>query len=126
MANQNEIIDISSDNSDDGRWAAKKEYLEWNYFPSKDNESTNKETKDKGNTDKDCINDSNSAMSKDKYVPVCKKHNPNMYSLVPVTRCVLGLASVTTWDEIEKKIGARKSKTYADKAKGKRKVSCGS
>ncbi|GJW97249.1 hypothetical protein Tco_0179057, partial [Tanacetum coccineum] len=39
---------------------------------------------------------------------------------------VLGLPNVTTWDEIEKKMGARKSKTYADKAKGKRKVSCGS
>ncbi|GJZ62053.1 hypothetical protein Tco_0618190 [Tanacetum coccineum] len=136
--------------SDDRRWAAKKasalvfygpstqglldaygyntikEYLSWNYFPSTDNESTNMETTDKGNTDKDCIDDSNSAMSKGKYVPVCKKHNPNMYSPVPVTGCVLGLASVTTWDEIEKKMGARKSKTYADKAKGKRKVSCGS
>ncbi|GJT24323.1 hypothetical protein Tco_0894260 [Tanacetum coccineum] len=139
------IIDISSDSSDDRRWAAKKasalvfygpstqglldaygygtieEYLEWNYFPSTDNESTNMET-----TDKDCIDDSNSAMSKGKYVPVCKKNNPNVYSHVPVTGCVLGLASVTTWDEIEKKMGARKTKTCADKAKGKRKVSCGS
>ncbi|GJT57239.1 putative transposon, En/Spm-like protein [Tanacetum coccineum] len=144
------IIDISSDSSDDRRWAAKKasapvfygpstqglldaygygtieEYLEWNYFPSTDNESTNMETTDKGNTDKDCIDDSNSAMSKGKYVPVCKKNNPNVYSHVPVTGCVLGLASVTTWDEIEKKMGARKTKTCADKAKGKRKVSCGS
>ncbi|GJX44639.1 putative transposase-associated domain-containing protein [Tanacetum coccineum] len=144
------IIDISSDSSDDRRWAAKKanalvfygtstqglldaygydtieEYLEWNYFPSINDESTNMETTDKGNTNKDCIDDSNSAMSKGKYVPVCKKHNPNMYSPVPVTGCVLGLASVTTWDEIEKKMGARKSKTCADKAKGKRKVSCGS
>ncbi|GJV26242.1 putative transposase-associated domain-containing protein [Tanacetum coccineum] len=144
------IIDISSDSSDDRRWAAKKasalvfdgpstqrlldaygcdtieEYLEWNYFPSTDNESTNRETIDKGNTDKDCIDDSNSAMSKGKYVLVCKKHNPNMYSPVPVTGCVLGLASVTIWDEIEKKMGAKKSKTCADKAKGKRKVSCGS
>ncbi|GJY52607.1 hypothetical protein Tco_0443454 [Tanacetum coccineum] len=145
-----EIIDISSDSSDDRRWAAKKasapvfygpstqgfldaygygtieEYLEWNYFPSTDNESTNMETTDKGNTDKDCNYDSNYAMSKGKYVPVCKKNNPNVYSHVPVTGCVLGLASVTTWDEIEKKIGARKTKTCADKAKGKRKVSCGS
>ncbi|GJV52760.1 putative transposon, En/Spm-like protein [Tanacetum coccineum] len=145
-----QIINISSDSSDDRRWAAKKasalvfygpstqglldaygcdtieEYLEWNYFPSTDNESINMETTDNGNIDKDCINDSNSAMSKGKYIPVCKKHNPNMYSLVPVTGCVLGLASVTTWDEIEKKMGARKSKTCADKAKGKRKVSCGS
>ncbi|GKB63924.1 retrovirus-related pol polyprotein from transposon TNT 1-94 [Tanacetum coccineum] len=82
------IIDISSDSSDDRRWAAKKasapvfygpstqglldaygcdiikEYLEWNYFPRTDNESTNMETRDKGNTDKDCIDDSNSVMSK--------------------------------------------------------------
>nr|GEU34678.1 ribonuclease H-like domain-containing protein [Tanacetum cinerariifolium] len=100
-----------------------KEYLSWNYFPSTYNESTDMETTNKRNTDKDCIVDSNSAMSKGKYVPVCKKHKPNMYSPVPVTGCVLGLANVTTWDEIEKKIEARKSKTCADKAKGKRKVS---
>ncbi|GKA90739.1 hypothetical protein Tco_0812609, partial [Tanacetum coccineum] len=145
-----EIIDISSDSSDDRRWAAKKasapvfygpstqglldaygyntieEYLSWNYFPSTDNESTDMETTDKRNTDKDCIVDSNSAMSKGKYVPVCKKHKPNMYNHVPVIRSMLGLPKVTTWDEIEKKMGARKSKTYAYKAKGKRKVSCGS
>ncbi|GKB00329.1 hypothetical protein Tco_0828322 [Tanacetum coccineum] len=84
------------------------------------------ETTDKRNTDKDCIVDSNSVMSKGKYVPVCKKNKPNVYSHVQVTRSVLGLPNVTTWDEIEKKMGARKSKTYADKAKGKRKVSCGS
>ncbi|GJR82687.1 hypothetical protein Tco_0153472 [Tanacetum coccineum] len=137
------IIDISSDSSDDRRWAAKKasapvfygpstqglldaygygkieEYLEWNYFPSTYNENTNMETTNKGNTYKDCIDDSNSAMSKGKYVQVCKKNNPNMYSHVPVIGCVLGLACVTTWDEIEKKMGARKTKTYVDKAKGK-------
>ncbi|GJR05560.1 hypothetical protein Tco_0528544, partial [Tanacetum coccineum] len=83
-----EIIDISSDSSDDRRWAAKKasapvfygpstqglldaygyntieEYLSWNYFPSTDNESIDMETTDKRNTDKDCIVDSNSTMSK--------------------------------------------------------------
>ncbi|GJY41106.1 hypothetical protein Tco_0428376 [Tanacetum coccineum] len=141
---------LRSGYSDDRRWAVKKasapvfygsstqglldaygcytieEYLEWNYFPSIDNESTNMETTNKGNTDKDYIDDSNSTISKGKYVPVCKKHNPNMYSPVPVTGYVLGLAIVTTWDEIEKKMGARKSKTGTDKAKGKRNVSCGS
>ncbi|GJV83413.1 putative ribonuclease H-like domain-containing protein [Tanacetum coccineum] len=81
------------------------------------------ETTDKRNTNKDCIVDSNSAMSKGKYVPVCKKNKPNVYSHVQVTGYVLGLPNVTTWDEIEKKMGARKSKTCADKAKGKRKVS---
>ncbi|GJW79889.1 hypothetical protein Tco_0143864 [Tanacetum coccineum] len=147
--NLRKIIEISSDSSKDKKGASKatapifygpstqglldaygyntiKEYLSWNYFPSTDNESTDIETIDKRNTYKDCIVDSNSVMSKGKYVPVCKKHKPNMYSHVPVTGSVLGLPNVTTWDEIEKKIGARKSKTCADKAKGKRKVSCGS
>ncbi|GKB33218.1 hypothetical protein Tco_0872619 [Tanacetum coccineum] len=101
-----------------------EEYLSWNYFPSTCNESTDMETTDKRNTNKDCIVDSNSAMSKGKYVPVCKKNKPNVYSHVQVTGSVLGLPNVTTWDEIEKKMGARKSKTCADKAKGKRKVSC--
>ncbi|GJY15401.1 hypothetical protein Tco_0385823 [Tanacetum coccineum] len=82
-----------------------EEYLSWNYFPSTDNESTNMETTDKRNTDKDCIVDSNSTMSKG---------------------YVLGLPNVTTWDEIEKKIRATKLKTCADKAKGKSNVSCGS
>ncbi|GKA08469.1 hypothetical protein Tco_0687800 [Tanacetum coccineum] len=144
--NLRKIIKISSNSSEDRKGASKatapifygpstqglldaygyntiEEYLSWNYFPSTDNESTDMETTDKRNTDKDCIVDSNSAMSKGKYVPVCKKHKPNMYSHVPVTGSVLGLPNVTTWDEIEKKIGARKSKTCADKAKGKRKVS---
>ncbi|GKE99408.1 hypothetical protein Tco_0022759, partial [Tanacetum coccineum] len=138
------IIEISSDSSEDRKGTSKasapifygpstqglldaygyntiEEYLSWNYFPSTDNESTDMET-----TNKDCIVDSNSAMSKGKYVPVCKKHKPNIYSPVPVIGSVLGLANVTTWDEIEKKTGARKLKTCADKAKGKRKVSCGS
>ncbi|GJR35447.1 zinc finger, CCHC-type containing protein [Tanacetum coccineum] len=75
------------------------------------------ENTDKRNTNKDCIVDSNSAMSKGKYVPVCKKNKPNVYSHVQVTGYVLGLPNVTTWDEIEKKMGARKSKTCADKAK---------
>ncbi|GJV07081.1 putative transposase-associated domain-containing protein [Tanacetum coccineum] len=117
--NLRKIIVISSDSSKDRKGASKatapifygpstqglldaygyntiEEYLSWNYFSSIDNESTNMETIDKRNTDKDCIVDSNSAMSK---------------------------ANVTTWDEIEKKMGAMKSKTCADKAKGKRKVS---
>ncbi|GKA33021.1 hypothetical protein Tco_0719388 [Tanacetum coccineum] len=147
---QSNATEDMKNSSDDRRWAAKKasalvfygpstqglldaygyntieEYLSWNYFPSTDNESTDMETIDKRNTDKDCIVDSNSAMSKGKYVPVCKKNKPNVYSHVQVTGSVLGLPNVTTWDEIEKKMGARKSKTCADKAKGKRKVSCGS
>ncbi|GKF35163.1 hypothetical protein Tco_0108363, partial [Tanacetum coccineum] len=64
-----------------------EEYLSWNYFPSTDNESTDMET-----TDKDCIVDSNSAMSK---------------------------ANVTTWDEIEKKTGARKFYSMQIRQRGK-------
>ncbi|GJT96313.1 hypothetical protein Tco_1091831 [Tanacetum coccineum] len=85
---RNEIIEISSDSSEDRKGASKatapifygpstqglldaygyntiEEYLSWNYFPSTDNESTDMETTDKRNTDKDCIVDSNSAMSKE-------------------------------------------------------------
>ncbi|GJS13727.1 putative ribonuclease H-like domain-containing protein [Tanacetum coccineum] len=52
----------------------------------------------------------------------CQEKKPNVYSHVQVTGYVLGLPNVTTWDEIEKKMGARKSKTYADKAKGKERL----
>ncbi|GKC91649.1 hypothetical protein Tco_1152298, partial [Tanacetum coccineum] len=81
------IIEISSDSSEDRKGATKatapifygpstqglidaygyntiEEYQSWNYFPSIDNESIDMETIDKRNTDKDCIVDSNSAMSK--------------------------------------------------------------
>ncbi|GJU59400.1 reverse transcriptase domain-containing protein [Tanacetum coccineum] len=137
------IIDISSDSSDDRRWAAKKasalvfygpstqglldaygcdtieEYLEWNYFPSTDNESTNMETTDKGNTDKDCIDDSNSAMSKGKYVPVCKKHNMCIGHVQVTLICVRGSNKCYTYDEIETEIGAWKSKLVQIRQRGK-------
>ncbi|GKD58721.1 hypothetical protein Tco_1296230 [Tanacetum coccineum] len=61
-------------------------------------------------------------MSKSKYLPVLQKHNPKVKSHIPVTRCVLGLANVTTWDEILNKIGVRKAEIATDKANGKRKV----
>ncbi|GKD93185.1 hypothetical protein Tco_1373022 [Tanacetum coccineum] len=53
----------------------------------------------------------------------CPKVNmyPKVKSPMPVAGCVLGLANVTTWDEIVNKIGVRKSKICVDKAKGKRK-----
>ncbi|GJW97896.1 hypothetical protein Tco_0179704 [Tanacetum coccineum] len=98
-----------------------EEYLSWNYFPSTDKENTNKDI-----TGEDCIHESNYAMSKGKYVPVSQKHNPKVKSLILVTGCVRGLANVTTWDENMNKMGVRKSDFYADKAKGKRKVSYGS
>ncbi|GJY28677.1 hypothetical protein Tco_0137156 [Tanacetum coccineum] len=97
-----------------------------NYFPSTDKENTNNDITDKDTTDEDCIHECNYAMSKGKYVPVSKKHNPKVKIPVPVTGCVHGLANVTTMDEIVNKMGVRKSKICADKAKGKRKVSYGS
>ncbi|GKD16323.1 hypothetical protein Tco_1205481 [Tanacetum coccineum] len=135
-SNSGEIIVFSSDNSDDRKGPSKssvpifegppvqglldwygyntiEEYLSWNYFPSTD----------KDITDEDCIHESNYAMSKGKYVPVSHKHNPKVKSPVPVTGCVLGLANVTTWDEIVNKLGVMKSEICAYKAKGKRKVS---
>ncbi|GJS96290.1 hypothetical protein Tco_0803258, partial [Tanacetum coccineum] len=93
----------------------------FNYFPSIDKDITDNDI-----TDEDCIYEPNSAMSKDKYVPVSQKHNPKVKSLVPVTGRVLELANITTWDEIVNKMGMRKSKICANKAKGKRKVSYGS
>ncbi|GJY59988.1 hypothetical protein Tco_0459880 [Tanacetum coccineum] len=77
-----------------------EEYYRMNYFPS-----TDKDITDKDITDEDCIHESNYGISKGKYVPVLKKHNPKVKSPVPVTGCVLGLANVTTWDEIVNKIG---------------------
>ncbi|GKC32387.1 hypothetical protein Tco_1039681, partial [Tanacetum coccineum] len=93
-----------------------EEYLEDTYFPSID----------KDNTDEDTIHESYSLMFKGKYVPVSQKHNLKVKCPIPITGCVLGLANVTAWDDILKKIGVRKPGIYADKAKEKRKVSYGS
>ncbi|GJU89069.1 hypothetical protein Tco_1301492 [Tanacetum coccineum] len=100
-----------------------EEYLSWNYFPSADRENTDKDTTDKDTTDEDCIHECNYAMSKGKYVPVSHKHNPKVKSLEAVRGCVLGLENVTIWEEIVNKMGVRKSIMYAEKAKGKRKLS---
>ncbi|GKB86051.1 hypothetical protein Tco_0958323, partial [Tanacetum coccineum] len=78
---------------------------------------TNKDT-----TDEDCIHECNYAMSKGKYVPVSHKHNPKVKSHVPVIGYVLGLANVTTLEEIMNKMGVRKSKICADKAKEENKA----
>ncbi|GKB53906.1 hypothetical protein Tco_0904659 [Tanacetum coccineum] len=144
----NEIIVLSSDSSDDRKGPSKanvpifegpsvqglldyygyndiEEYLSWNYFPSTDKENTDKDIRDKDTTDEDCIHECNYAMSKGKYVPVSHKHNRKVKIHVPVTGCVLGLANVTTWEEIVNKMGVRKSKIYVEKAKGKIKVSYG-
>ncbi|GJS61492.1 hypothetical protein Tco_0656276 [Tanacetum coccineum] len=103
-----------------------EKFLSWNYFPSTDKENTYKDITDKDITNEDCIHESNYAIFKGKYVLVSHKHNPKVKIPVPVTEYVLGLANVTTWDEIMNKMGVRKYEIYADKAKGKRKVSYGS
>ncbi|GKA30855.1 hypothetical protein Tco_0717160 [Tanacetum coccineum] len=76
-----------------------EEYLSDTYFPS-----TYKDNTDKDNTDEDTIYESYSPMSKGKYGPVSHQNNPKVKNPIPVTGCVLGLANVTTWDEILKKI----------------------
>nr|GEV33134.1 hypothetical protein [Tanacetum cinerariifolium] len=98
-----------------------KAYLSWKYFPSTDKDVTDKYVTNKDSTDEDCIHESNSVMSKGKYVSVLQKHNPKVKSLVPVTGCVLGLANVYTWNDILKKFRVRKPESCADKAKEKRK-----
>ncbi|GJW56462.1 hypothetical protein Tco_0103193 [Tanacetum coccineum] len=141
------LVTETSDNSDDDRKGPSKasvpifegplvqglldyygyndieEYLSWNYFPSIHKENTDKDITDKDTTDEDCIHECNYAMSKGKYVPVSHKHNPKVKSLEAVRGCVLGLANVTIWEEIVNKMGVRKSKMCAEKAKGKRKLS---
>ncbi|GKB51111.1 hypothetical protein Tco_0901864, partial [Tanacetum coccineum] len=98
-----------------------EEYLSDIYFPSTDKDNTNKD-----GTYEDTIHESYFPMSKGKYVPVSQQNNPKVKSPIPITGCVLGLANITTWDEILKKIGVRKPQICADNAKGKRKVSYGS
>ncbi|GKF73180.1 hypothetical protein Tco_0219512, partial [Tanacetum coccineum] len=98
-----------------------EKYLSDTYFPSTDKDNTYKDS-----TNEDTIHESYSLMSKGKYVPVLQRNNPKVKIHIPITGCVLGLANVTTWDEILKKMGVRKPQICADNAKGKRKVSYGS
>ncbi|GKC35729.1 hypothetical protein Tco_1048113, partial [Tanacetum coccineum] len=70
-------------------------------------------------TDGDPIHESYSPKSKAKYVPVSKKHNPNVKSPIAITGCVLGLANVDTWDDILKKFRMRTPERCAEKSKGK-------
>nr|GEX97342.1 hypothetical protein [Tanacetum cinerariifolium] len=98
-----------------------EKYLSDNYFPSTYKDTTT----DKDNIDEDAIQECYSAKSKGKYVPVSKKHNPKVKSPIPVKRCVLGLANINKLEDSLKKFRVRKQKNYANKAKGKRKVSGG-
>ncbi|GJZ99972.1 hypothetical protein Tco_0672523, partial [Tanacetum coccineum] len=87
-----------------------EDYLSDTYFPSTDKDST----------DEDTIYESNFALSKGIYVPVSQQNNPKVKRPISDTGCVLGLANVTTWYEILKKIRVRKPYICADKAKGKK------
>ncbi|GJR10666.1 hypothetical protein Tco_0793318 [Tanacetum coccineum] len=61
---------------------------------------TYKDTTNKDSTDEDTILECYSPMSKGKYVPVSKKHNPKVKNPIPMTRCMLGIANDTTWDDM--------------------------
>ncbi|GKB51607.1 hypothetical protein Tco_0902360 [Tanacetum coccineum] len=93
-----------------------EKYLSDTYFPSIDKDSTGEDT----------IHESYSPMSKGKYVPDSQNSNLKVKRPILITGCVLGLASVTTWEEILKKIGVRKPQICAYKENGKIKVSYGS
>ncbi|GKE59956.1 hypothetical protein Tco_1510323, partial [Tanacetum coccineum] len=101
------------DSSDDDRKGPSKASVP--IFKSTDKKNTDKDITDKDTTDEDCIYEYNCAMYKGKYVPVSHKHNPKVKSHVAVRGCVLGLANVTTWEEIVNKMRVRKSKIYAEK-----------
>nr|GEZ92720.1 hypothetical protein [Tanacetum cinerariifolium] len=72
--------------------------------------------------DEDTIQESQSPNYESKYLPVYKKHNPKVKCPIPITRCMLGLTNVQTWDDIYMKFGVRKVESGAAKAKRKGKV----
>ncbi|GJX73270.1 hypothetical protein Tco_0311865, partial [Tanacetum coccineum] len=78
-----------------------EDYLSDFYFPSTDKEDTIV------HTGQDPIHKCHSPKSKAKYVPVLKKYNQNVKSPNAITRCVLGLPNVDTWDDILKQFGTR-------------------
>nr|GEW01560.1 fatty acid amide hydrolase [Tanacetum cinerariifolium] len=83
---------------------------------------TDNDTTDNASSDEDTIQKSQSPNFEGKYVPVFLKHNPKVKSLIPITGCVLGLASVHTWDDILNKFGVRKVESGDAKGKRKKKV----
>ncbi|GKE26733.1 hypothetical protein Tco_1442117 [Tanacetum coccineum] len=101
-----------------------KEYLEDTFLGSTNEDTPDNDTTDKNINDKDIIDVFYSPKSKGKYVPVRKKASQNVIfkSPIPITRCVLGVANVQTWDDIVKKFGNMKPGNYADKGKTKTKV----
>ncbi|GKC47552.1 hypothetical protein Tco_1065274 [Tanacetum coccineum] len=135
-----EII-VLSDNSDDSKGVSinrppiqglldwygydnVEEYLEDTFLGSTNEDTPDNDTTDKNINDKDIIDVFYSPKSKGKYVPVRKKASQNVIfkSPIPITRCVLGVANVQTWDDIVKKFGNMKPGNYADKGKTKTKV----
>ncbi|GJW48793.1 putative transposon, En/Spm-like protein [Tanacetum coccineum] len=86
-----------------------EDYLSDFYFPSTNKEDTIV------HTGQDPIHECHSPKSKAKYVPVLQKHNPNVKSPIAITRCMLGLPNVDTWDDILKKFGMRTHGRCADK-----------
>ncbi|GJS40418.1 hypothetical protein Tco_0565461 [Tanacetum coccineum] len=93
-----------------------------------DKDTTDKDTADKGTTDKDTTNEDTYDESyfpkfKGKNVQRAKKPTPTVIFKSPILikGCVLGLANVQTWDNIEK-FRIRKPGNCEDKGKGKRKV----
>ncbi|GJS52365.1 hypothetical protein Tco_0625727 [Tanacetum coccineum] len=85
-----------------------EDYLSDFYFPSTDKEDTIV------HTGQDPIHECHSPKSKAKYVPVSHKHKPNVKSPNAITRCVLGLPNVDTWDDILNKFGMRTPGRCAD------------
>ncbi|GJZ63444.1 hypothetical protein Tco_0619865 [Tanacetum coccineum] len=86
-----------------------EDYLSDFYFPSTDKEDTIV------HTGQDPIHECHCLKSKAKYVPVSQKHNLNIKSPIAITRCVLGLPNVDTWDDIFKKLRMRAPGRCADK-----------
>nr|GEW09534.1 hypothetical protein [Tanacetum cinerariifolium] len=117
------------------------EYLEDTFFDSPEKEtkdkssmdtfpcSTDKETSDTESADKNIsvgTTGKNILSYKDtikKYVPVVKSASKkSIYkSFQPITRVVLGLANLKTWDDIVQKMRKRPPGNSADKGKGKAK-----
>nr|GFB22262.1 hypothetical protein [Tanacetum cinerariifolium] len=90
--------------------------------------STNKETSDTESTDKNTVGTTGKNIISyedtiEKYVPVVKSASKKAIykSPQPITRVVLGLANLKTWDDIVQKLRNRPLGNSADKGKGKAK-----
>ncbi|GJW27089.1 hypothetical protein Tco_0040900 [Tanacetum coccineum] len=130
------VIVLSSDSEDinEGQSKGNVPKEDINEGPSKGNmPNLEKETKDKstmdtfpGSTDEETSDNetTDNETSIEKYVPVGKSTSQKSIfkSPQPITRVVLGLANLKTWDDVVQKIGKRKPGNCADKGKGKTKL----